>query len=112
MLVPLGFNLSKGLGRITVSPPSPAAVADAERWAQRELPGSPGEELGCEELGAVLIPVTSYTPNTISPGWRGMSMGVPAGSEHRQSHQHRRQSSPLRFKHLSKRKGVRSRQGH
>ena len=33
-LVPFGFNLSEGFGRIIINPPSPAMVADAELWAQ------------------------------------------------------------------------------
>lgn len=52
---------------------------------QRELPGCPSEELGREELGAVPVPVTSCMPNAVSPGWGGVSMGVLAGTEHRQS---------------------------
>lgn len=60
-------------------------VADVEQWVQRELPGSPGEQLGREELGAVPVPVTSCTPHAVSPGWGGVSVGVLAGTEHRQS---------------------------
>lgn len=65
---------------------------------------SPGEE-----LDLALIAVTSCMPNAVSPGWGGMAIEVPAGSEHQQSHQHRHLSFPLRFKHLTKLNAVKSR---